>query len=201
LNNQIESKDMASKKALAIIDMQNDFVLPGASACVAGAMQTIPNIVRLLAYFRSAKQPIFYVVREYRHDGSDIELTRYHAFIDKEKYVVPGTKGCDIVDELNPKPGEHRLVKNRFSAFMNTELDFMLRRFGVNELVVCGTQYPNCIRTTVYDAVAYGYETTLITDAASAQTDEIAKANMIDIANIGVNCMTTEDFVIREKAI
>lgn len=190
---------MASKKALAIIDMQNDFVLPGAPACVAGAMQTIANIVALLSYFRRTKQPIFHVVREYRQDGSDIELTRYRAFIDKEKYVVPGTKGADIVDELTPWPGEYRLVKNRFSAFMRTELDFMLRRLGVHELVVCGTQYPNCIRTTVYDAVAYGYETTLITDAASAQTEEIAKANMIDIANIGVNCMTTEDFVIRAK--
>lgn len=191
---------MASNKALAIIDMQNDFVLPGAPARVAGAMQTIPNIVKLLTYFRATKQPIFYVVREYRQDGSDIELTRYRAFMDNQKYAVPGTKGWDIVDELTPEPGEHRLVKNRFSAFMNTELDFMLRRLGVNELVVCGTQYPNCIRTTVYDAVAYGYETTLITDAASAQTEEIAKANIIDIANIGVNCMTTEDFVIREKA-
>lgn len=40
------------KYALIIIDMQNDFVLPGAAACVSGAFATIPNIKRLLDLFR-----------------------------------------------------------------------------------------------------------------------------------------------------
>ncbi|MCX7591118.1 MAG: cysteine hydrolase [Kiritimatiellae bacterium] len=181
--------------SLLIIDMQNDFVLPGAPQCVAGAMAVIPNIRKVLAWFRRNSLPVFHVVREYRADGSDIEITRLADFLKKEKYCIPGTKGCEIVDELKPTEGEYRIVKPRFSAFMNTELDFMLRRLGVTHIVVCGIQYPNCIRATIFDGVSYGYDVTLVTDATGAQTEEVARANIYDIANIGVRCMSTEEFL------
>ncbi len=99
------------------------------------------------------------------------------------------------MEQLKPQPGEYRLVKNRFSAFMQTELDWMLRRLGINHLVVCGTQYPNCIRTTVFDGVACGYQVTVLSDATSAQTPEIAEANVRDILNIGVECVTVTELL------
>lgn len=189
---------MTEKKyALVIVDMQNDFVLPGAPACVAGAQATVPCISRLLGFFREKKFPIFHVVREYRADGSDIEINRLDGFLHRQPYLVPGTKGCEIVDALKPLEGEYRVVKNRYSCFMNTEMDFMLRRIGATHLVVCGTQYPACIRSTIFDAVCYGYSVTNIVDATSAQTPEIAKANIFDIRNIGVDCIELEEFLGR----
>jgi nicotinamidase-related amidase len=185
---------MATKTALIIIDMQNDFALPGAPMGVAGAMAVLPNIRRVLMHFRARGLPVFHVVREYRADGSDIEATRLQGFLADKPYCVPGTKGCEIVAGLEPLPGEYRIVKNRFSAFMHTELDFMLRRLEVDTIVVCGIQYPNCIRTTIFDGVAHGYNVILVTDAAGAQTEEIARANILDIANIGVRCVTTDKF-------
>jgi nicotinamidase-related amidase len=178
-----------SSTALIVVDMQNDFVLPGAPGCVAGAMATVPRLREVLDAFRSAKRPIFHVVREYRADGSDIEFTRLKRFMDEVKMVVPGTPGCEIVKDLTPLPGEYRVVKNRFSGFMNTELDLMLRRLRVETVAICGTQYPNCIRATVFDAVSLGYETFVVTDATSAQTPQIAEANILDMRNIGVTCL------------
>jgi nicotinamidase-related amidase len=187
---------MAERKySLVIVDMQNDFVLPGASACVAGAYDTVPCIKRLLDFFRVNKLPVFHVVREYRADGSDIEMNRLDGFLRKGRYLVPGTKGCEIVGPLRPMDGEYRVVKNRYSSFMNTEMDFMLRRIGVTHLVVCGTQYPNCIRATIFDAVCHGYHVINIIDATSAQTPEIAQANIVDIRNIGVDCISLDEFI------
>lgn len=183
------------KFALLIIDMQNDFVLPGAPTCIAGAYATIPRIQRVLDFFRTNKFPVFHVIREYRADGSDIELFLLHGFLNNKRYGVPGTKGCDIVDALSPVEGEYRIIKNRFSGFMNTELDFMLRRIGATDLVICGTQYPNCIRATIFDAIAYGYHVINITDATSAQTQQIAEANIVDLKNIGVDCISFDVFL------
>lgn len=185
---------MENTTALFVVDMQNDFVLPDAPMAVAGAMAILPNLTKILAHFRERSATVCHIVREYRDDGSDIELTRLNAFLSKQKYCVPGTKGCEIVDELRPTAGEYRIVKNRFSAFMNTELDFILRRRGISHIVVTGLQYPNCIRATIFDGVALGYTVTLITDATAAQTDEIAQANIRDIANIGVTCVSTAHF-------
>ena len=185
---------------LLIIDMQNDFVMPGSPIRVAGAKATIPVIKKVLKAFRSSKLPVFHVVREYRSDGSDIEITRLDNFLEREKTVVPGTVGCEIVSELKPIPGEYRIIKNRFSAFMNTELEFMLKRLNITHLVICGTQYPNCIRTTVFDGVSYGYFVTVLTDATSAQTPEIAESNVRDIQDIGVECCPTAILLKKMKS-
>ncbi len=194
--NPLSEIEMTHKKyALLIIDMQNDFVLPGAPACVAGAYATIPCIRKVLDFFRANSLPVFHVVREYRADGSDIEITRLSGFLNNTPYTVPGTPGCEIVEGLTPIRGEYRVVKNRFSGFMNTELDFMLRRVGATHLVVCGTQYPNCIRATIFDAISYGYPVINITDATSAQTHDIANANITDLKNIGVECIAWDEFL------
>jgi len=183
------------KTALIMIDMQNDFVLPDALQCIDGAVTILPNLQKILETFRENVLPVFHVYREYREDGSDIEKTRLNDFINVQKYCVPNTHGCDIVDELTPMEGEYKIVKNRFSGFMQTELDFILRRLDIQRIVVCGIQYPNCIRATIFDGVALGYEVTLVTDATAAQTDEIAEANILDMCNIGVECMITESFI------
>jgi nicotinamidase-related amidase len=169
--------------------------LPNASQCIEGAVSVIPNIEKVLHTFREKLLPVFHVYREYRADGSDIEKTRLDDFLNGEKYCVPHTKGCEIIEELSPREEEYRIVKNRFSGFMNTELDFILRRLEVESIVVCGIQYPNCIRATIFDGVALGYEVTLIPDATGAKTDEIAEANRVDIQNIGVKCISTEFFI------
>ncbi len=182
-------------RALLIIDMQNDFVLPGSPVTVAGALATVPRIRRLLDAFRARSWPVMHITRAYRADGSDVEAFRRDAFLRGPQYLLPGTPGAQIVPALAPVPGEHVLVKPRFSAFMGTPLDLLLRRLGVQELVVSGTQYPNCIRATVLDAVCLDYAVTLVTDACSAQTDAVAQANIADMAAIGVDCRTVQQFL------
>ena len=178
-------------KALLIIDMQNDFVRLDAPQCVAGAVDVINNIEKVLQIFRDKNFPVFHIIREYRADGSDIEHTRLKDFLQKP-YCVPNTEGSKVISELTPLPSEYKIIKNRFSGFMQTELDFMLRGLKVEELIVCGIQYPNCIRATVFDAIALGYDVTLLTDATGAKTKKVAEANIFDIAQIGVKCKSIE---------
>ncbi len=183
-----------SETALIIIDMQNDFVLEDAPMRSDGALEIVPKVKEVLDAFRMHKLPVFHVSREYRVDGSDIEHTRLEAF-KNQKYCLPGTKGSDIIDELYPIDGEFRIVKKRFSGFMNTELDLMLRRLSIKKIVVCGIQYPNCIRATVFDGIALGYDVTLLTDATAAKTPEVAQANIFDMQNIGVACISVHHFL------
>lgn len=181
--------------ALLIIDMQNDFVLPGSPVTVAGAAATVPTIRQLLDAFRTHRWPVLHITRAYRADGSDVERFRREDFLRGPQYLLPGSPGAQIVPELAPLPGEPVLIKPRFSAFMGTPLDLVLRRLGVAELVIAGTQYPNCIRATVLDAVCLDYAVTLVTDACSAQTNAVAQANIADMAAIGVDCRTVQQFL------
>ena len=180
--------------ALLIIDMQNDFVLPGAPACIDGAHATLPRIRELLAFFRAARNPVVHILRSYLPDGSNVERLRREAFL-RNPFVVEGTPGQRVVADIEPLPGETVIVKSRFSAFFRTSLDDYLERKGITALAICGTQYPACVRATVMDAVSRDLDVTLITDATSAATPEVAAANIRDLMGLGVRCITTDSFL------
>ena len=180
--------------ALMIIDMQHDFAVPGGACEVAGAHATIPVIRKILALFRNLGRPVFHIVREYRSDGSDVEISRQDT-LKTRPMVVPGTPGVRIAPGLEPIEGECRIVKQRFSAFMFTELDLILRRKGITHLVVTGTQLPFCLRATLFDGLSLGYHMTLLTDASSSRTQEIHLANIRDIRDAGMACVTVEEYL------
>jgi nicotinamidase-related amidase len=69
----------------------------------------------------------------------------------------------------------------------------MLRTLGLTALVVCGIQTPNCIRTTVFDGIAFNYPVVLVDDATGAASDEVHRANVRDMANIGVRIAKAGD--------
>ncbi|GAB6057905.1 cysteine hydrolase family protein [Desulfonatronum parangueonense] len=181
--------------ALIVVDMQNDFVLPGAPATVAGARATIPAIRKLLDHARRQPWPVVHAIREHRADGSDVEYTRRELFGESGGICVTGTPGARIVDELTPEPGDYVLTKQRFSAFLGTELDLLLRRLQVETLVMAGTQYPNCIRATAMDALARDYRVVVVTDACSAQTTRIAENNIEDMSNMGMSCILLQSLM------
>jgi nicotinamidase-related amidase len=172
------------KPALLIIDMQNDFVCESAPMQMPGAKPVITSIRQVLEVFRKKGYPVFHVVRVHRGDGSDVEIFRREIF-KSVPFAVEGTKGSDIIDELQPLQGEYIIRKNRMSAFMNTDLDLLLRSLGIDTVFITGIQTPNCIRTTVFDAAAYGYQTYLVEDAVGARDTAVHNANISDMANIG----------------
>ena len=176
--------------ALLIIDMQRDFVTAGSPLRVEGAAATVPVIAELLRFCRQrGTTAIFHIVREYDPSGLDVERCRLEQFC-RVPGAVRGTPGAEIVPELRPLPGEMVIVKPRFSAFFRTKLDLCLRRLGVDSLLIAGTQYPNCIRATVTDALSLDYRVTVLTDCCSARTPEIAEANLTDMRNLGACCIT-----------
>lgn len=180
--------------ALVIIDMQKDFVLPEIFAGNSRAFNIIPNIELILSLFRSQKLPIFHILREYRSDSSNVERLRIDDFKLRPRAVI-GTRGYEIVDQLSPIVGEFKITKWRFSAFMGTEFDFILRRLKIDHLIICGTQLPNCVRCTVYDALSYDYDVTVIKDAVAARTQKIHDANIIDLINLGIHCINVNEFI------
>lgn len=183
------------KTALMIIDMQNDFCLPGSAFEVYGAMPVAEKIEEALKACREHDIPVIHVFRYYRADGSDVELTRYDGFVKAGGSLCRGTECAGILDGLKPIEGEYLVVKQRWSAFFQTECDLLCRRLGIDHIVVTGVQTPNCIRGTVWDANSLDYEVTVLTDGTGAKTDEVHQANLFDMKNIGTMLMTTEEFI------
>jgi nicotinamidase-related amidase len=180
------------RAALLIIDMQNDFAHDDTPYRVAGARDVVPKIQAVLAEFRKRKLPVFHILRVHRQDGSDVEIIRQEKFRN-HPFAVAGTHGAAVIDELAPVKGEHIITKKRMSAFIGTELDLMLRTLRITSVFVTGIQTPNCVRTTVFDAIAYNYPVVLVDDAVGASSEEVHRANVRDMANIGVKIVKAGD--------
>jgi nicotinamidase-related amidase len=176
--------------ALFIIDMQEDMVRMRESA-----QKTVQPLRLVLDAFRKKGLPVFHIIRNYRRDWSDVELPRIREFSDQGPRVIENTPGARIIAPLAPRSSEYIVVKRRYSGFFMTELPLLLGRLGIKAVVIGGTQTPNCIRSTAFDAVCYDLETTVLSDGTSAATGAIHEANLLDMRNIGIRVQTCEETV------
>ncbi|KAI3438603.1 hypothetical protein D9Q98_001026 [Chlorella vulgaris] len=183
------------RSALLIIDMQNDFCLPNAPLCVRGAAAVLGNVIEAVETARAANVHVVWIIREHEQSGVDVELFREQMFRQGKSSTVRGTHGAELVEGLAVQPGELVVSKKRFSAFFNTNLDALLRRLGVLRVVLCGVQTPNCIRGTVWDAIALDYpQVTVLSDATASATHGVQLANLHDMRQCGVDTPTVAEW-------
>ena len=189
---------MDQRTALIVIDMQGGFLSPASAQYIAGAAATVPACAAVIRACRTRDIPVFFVTRLYRADGSDVEHCRFDAWLRGGKALSPGCPpeiGTDMPESFGPGEGDYLLFKPRFSAFFQTELDLMLRRLRRDTLLLAGTTTPNCIRTTAYDALSLEYNVAVLSDCTSSVSDEVQRANLEDMARVGVQILSAEEFI------
>ena len=194
--------------ALLTIDVQRDFSLPGAPLEIPGTMDAVPRIRRLLDTFRAAGRPIVHVVRLYKEDGSNVDPVRRATVEGGVRMVAPGSDGAELLDELKPDPtlrldaeallrgqfqrlaeNEFVMYKPRWGAFYGTSLETFLRERSIDTIVLAGCNFPNCPRTTIYEASERDFRIVAVADAISSAYDR----GLQELRNIGVLALTTDE--------
>ena len=210
--------------ALITIDTQNDFTLANSPSKITGTLEIVPKMRQVLDSFRSMRKSIIHVIRLYNPDGSNVDLCRRRAVAELgKKLVIAGTKGAELVEELKPfsssssslsssklsldtelllqgepqqvTANEWIMYKPRWGAFYATPLENHLHKLNVNTVVICGCNFPNCPRTTVYEASERDFRVVLIKDA----TSKVYERGLHELENIGVGLMTSDDCVAALK--
>ena len=149
-----------ARTALVVVDMQNDFVREGGGLLVPDAEATIPAIRMLLELARANGVRVVYSQDTHRDGDPEWRIWPEHA--------REGSWGWEIVDELAPAPDDVVLRKPRYDAFYGTPLNHLLRLWGVDTLVMCGTIANICVQYTAASAALRWYEVVIPRDAISA---------------------------------
>ena len=183
------------RSVLLIVDMEYGFLDSKSPLFVNLGFEIVANIKKILNIYREKKLPIIFVKREHRKSGIDIDKTRVEFFKKSKGLILENDKSSEIIDDLKPLKDEIIVIKRRWSSFFGTELDILLRRLNINNLIVTGIQTPNCIRATVYDALSLDYNVIVISDATASKSEEIQKNNLFDIENLGVDVLTTNELI------
>ncbi|MCO5614141.1 hypothetical protein L7F22_068422 [Adiantum nelumboides] len=183
--------------ALLVVSMQNDFVLPSSPIRLPTAAAIVPLIKQAVSFARERGALIVWAVREHHPSGRDAELFRRFKY---SGVALKGTKGAAVIDELDPQPEDHVIVKTRFSAFFGTNLHLVLQAAEIKNLIFAGIQTPNCIRQAVFDAVAYDYPSVVVlSNATAAKKPEVHEANLYDMRMVKVATPTVAEWMEVEQ--
>jgi nicotinamidase-related amidase len=149
-------------------------------------------------------------VRLYRSDGANVDLCRRHGVEEGAEMLVPGTPGSQLAPPLLPAadlslddelllaggvqslgPNESVIYKPRWGAFYETPLEEHLRGRDVTTLVFSGCNFPNCPRTSIYEASERDFRVVLARDAVSGLYERGEK----ELAGIGVHLADAAELV------
>jgi nicotinamidase-related amidase len=181
-----------STTALVVIDLQNDFLdakgayarggdsnppallLPDRVAAVARALKTVGGLVaasQFTLWPDAAGEPMV-----------SPHLKALRPYLRKGDFA-PGSWGQANVDALAGLV-DVAVSKVAYSAFFNTQLDWVLRRAGIDTVAVCGIVTNGGVASTVRDAHMRDYRTLVLADGCAAFGEERHRTALADMANV-----------------
>jgi ureidoacrylate peracid hydrolase len=161
-----------SRTAVIVVDVQNDFCDPAGSIAkrgvpVGACAPIIPNLQRLLdGAHRFGASVIFVQTQHSRWTDSDPWLYRDS---DQPRLDIcrEGTWGADFYG-VAPEANDPVVVKHRYSAFINTRLDSILRTLRIETLVMTGVATNVCVESTARDGFMHDYNIVFVDDCSAA---------------------------------
>jgi ureidoacrylate peracid hydrolase len=173
--------------AVLVVDMQNDFCHPdgasgrnGRSTAMAEAMT--PNLQRLLKEARGAGVPVIFI-RMVRNEHTRSEVEREHRLRrgGEAPVCIEGSWGAEWYG-VEPEEGEAIVTKHRYSAFIGTDLDLILRSKGIKSLIVTGVATNVCVESTARDGYMLDYYVVFMVDCSACSAGgEVHQATLDNI--------------------
>jgi ureidoacrylate peracid hydrolase len=186
----------SSKVALIIVDLQNDFLSPdGAYArggAVSAAARELPErAVKAGGGLVAASQFTLWPDAQGEPMISP-HLKALRPFLRRGDFA-PGSTGQANVAELQPFV-DVSVCKVAYSAFFNTQLDWVLRHAGIDTVAVCGIVTTGGVASTVRDAHMREYHTIVLSDGCAAFKPEVHAAALADMGSVA-QLMRCDEFV------
>lgn len=172
--------------ALIVVDVQNDFVSPDGSAGkrgedVSASLAMVPRLMRLIDEARRVGLTIVYI-KTTHSEWTDTPSWIYRSSQKSGLNTCrEGSWGAEFYEGISPLPSERVVIKHRYSAFINTDLNTVLKARGVQSVLVTGVATNVCVETTARDAYMFDYYVTMVEDCAAAYD---ARLHMATLENV-----------------
>lgn len=172
------------RSAIVVVDMQNAYAKKGGMLDLGTGIDearigpVISANKRLLSAARAAGVKVVYLQFGYKPDLSDAggpespNIRKQMAFRmikerpdDRDKLIVEGTWGWQIIEDLKPEPGDLVVQKSRYSGFAGTTLENQLHGMNIRHLIFTGVATNVCVESTAREAYFREFWPILVEDA------------------------------------
>jgi nicotinamidase-related amidase len=166
----LEEGDGMDRTALIVIDAQQEYFAPVGKVVLPHGPAAAERIATTLEWARGAHVPVIHVVHESRRPGATT--------------FVPGSPALEVHPLAKPVPGEVVITKHLPGSFTGTPLEEMLRRQGIERLVLSGFMTQMCVDTTARQAAHLGFKVTVLSDATAAMDVRSPDGGVIPAADV-----------------
>ena len=196
---------------LIIIDMQNAFVSKGGmfdlwGYDISNGLRIVEPIKKIVAVARERKVKVIYVAHRLSPDLRDINPSSpfYHKNIlvsyreqpeIRDKLIIRGTWGAEFVKELRPQEDDIVVEKQRYSAFVGTNLDMILNTYDTKYIAFTGVATNICVESSLRDSSHLEYFPILISDAAASVSEPVQVMSINNVKECFGWVTTTDDFI------
>ncbi|RST89501.1 cysteine hydrolase [Vagococcus humatus] len=164
------------KQALIVIDLLYDFVNPNGAVYHENNEKLLPKVSQLITQAREEDTLIIFMRHSHRAGKYDPKT------LTGRKNCLEGTGGDELAPSLPvDEAKDYILKKRRYSSFVGTDLDLILREHDIKKVLICGTKTNNCVRSTVEDAYHLGYDTVVVGDCVATDKPEVNEIYLYDI--------------------
>ncbi len=185
---------LVGNTALIVVDIQRGSALPGNESGIPhmdGALGRIARAEQLVAVARAARIPVIFFQEVHRRSGVDFgrELDGSEGV-----HCVEGEEATELWPTLRPAEGEHHLVKRRYSGFIGTEFELLLRGLSVSTLVLIGGLTDVCVHYTFADAHQRDFYVRVVEDCVggSSEARHLASLDAMEYLQAGARRSTQE---------
>lgn len=183
------------KCALVVIDMQNSFVEEGAVFEAPRGREIIPAINQLIEHARSAGIPVIWTQSDHSPPGGGLILERYPVIKNTHELWL-GDRSHDLYEEVTPPiEGEHRVVKHKYDAFFDTDLDTSLKNLGKDTIILVGVASEVCCESTARTGFFKEYKVVMPRDATAAFRPELHDVTCDRIDALFGRVMSTKELL------
>jgi nicotinamidase-related amidase len=185
---------LVGETALIVVDIQRGSALPGQQSGIPhmdGAAERITRAEELVAGARAAKIPVIFFQEAHRRSGVDFGRELDGA---ENVHCVEGEEATELWPTLRPAEDEYHLVKRRYSGFIGTEFELLLRGLGVSTLVLIGGLTDVCIHYTFADAHQRDFYVRVVEDCVggSSEARHVASLDAMEYLQAGARRSTRE---------
>jgi biuret amidohydrolase len=188
--NQHQMELSKEKAALLVIDMQRFFLNPDSPTFTCGGLAILPTLKQLISSFREAGRPVIYTRHVHHPDHLDAGIMEWWW----EGMCLEGSPESEVHDDIAPLPNEKVILKHRYSAFYNTDLETVLRCLKIEDIVISGIMSNMCCESTARDAYYRDYKIFFLADGTGSIDEEMHLASLLNLA-FGFAFVTTADCV------
>ena len=189
--NQHKLKLQKDKSTLLVIDMQEFFLDPDSPTFTCGGNAILPNVKQLITAYRKQNLPVIYTRHVHHPKGLDAGIMGWWW----DGMCLEGSPESEIHHEISPLPDEKVVLKHRYSAFYNTDLETILRCLKIQDLVFTGIMTNLCCESTARDAYFRDYRIFFLADATGSICEEMHQASLLNLAFGFAQITTTTDIL------